>query len=131
MREKGISPPPRPDLAFSELQKAKLPLFFAFFKDLEKWLRRVRDVFPYVQTAEVTIDVAAVGANTTAEQAFTVTGLAMTDIVVVNKPAHSTGLGIVNARVSAPDTIAITFMNCTAAPIDPGAQTYLITSIRR
>jgi len=72
------------------------------------------------------IDVASVAANTTAEQTFTVTGLTTDMMVFVNKPSVSAGLGICNARVSAANTLAITFNNNTAAPIDPAAETYLI-----
>jgi hypothetical protein len=56
----------------------------------------------------VTIDPAAVTAASTVEQTYTVTGLATTDTVYVNKPSHTLGCGIVNARVSAANTLAIT-----------------------
>jgi hypothetical protein len=72
------------------------------------------------------LDVASVNANTTAEQTFTVPGLKTGDFVSVVKPSHSTGLGIVNARVSAADTLALTFMNATGSGIDPAAETYKI-----
>lgn len=72
------------------------------------------------------LDVASVAANTTAEQTFTVPGLKTQDMVFVNKPSASAGAGIVNARVSAADTLAITFVNATAAPIDPASETYKI-----
>jgi hypothetical protein len=71
-------------------------------------------------------DVASVAADTTAEQTFTVPGLKTGDMVMVNKPALDAGLGVANARVSAADTIAITFVNATAAPVDPSAETYSI-----
>ena len=74
-----------------------------------------------------TIDVASVAANTTAEQTFTVTGLRTDDVVLcVIKPTLSAGLGICGWRVSATDTLAITFNNNTAAPIDPAAQVYKV-----
>lgn len=76
------------------------------------------------------LDVASVAANTSAEQTFTVTGLAVGDVVFVNKPDLSAGLVIGNARVSAANTLAVTFGNLTAAPIDPGAETYVIGVIR-
>ncbi len=63
----------------------------------------------------------AVAANTTAEQTFTVTGLPVGSSVVVNKPAHQPGLGIAGVRVSAADTLAITFENVTALAITPTA----------
>lgn len=78
----------------------------------------------------VTIDVASVSANTTSEQTFTVPGLLPRDYVTVLKPSHSTGLGVVNARVSAADTIAITFMNNTGSAIDPAAEAYLVLVAR-
>ena len=76
------------------------------------------------------INPASVAANTTAEQTFTVTGLATTDKVIVNKPTNTAGLGIVNVRASAADTIAITFGNFTAAAIDAASETYAIIAIR-
>jgi len=76
------------------------------------------------------LDVASVAANTTAEQTFTVTGLTTADKVFVNKPSLSAGLGIVNARVSAADTLAITFVNATGTAIDPAAETYAIVALR-
>lgn len=79
---------------------------------------------------QVSIDVASVAANTTAEQTFTIKGLAINDLVSVKKPSLSAGLGLVNARVSAADTLALTFVNATAAPIDPAAETYSILVIR-
>ena len=75
---------------------------------------------------EQSLDVDEVAANTTAEQTFTVPGLRTKHVVVVNKPAADAGLGIVNARVSAADTLAITFVNATGTPIDPAAETYKI-----
>ncbi len=75
----------------------------------------------------VPIATAAVNANTTAERIFTVIGLdAGFDTVFVSKPTHQTGLGIVNARVSADDTLALTFMNNTGGGITPTTENYLL-----
>lgn len=80
---------------------------------------------------QVSLTPASVAANTTAEQTFTVTGLAVNDVVWVNKPTAQAGLGIVGWRVSAASTLAITFSNNTASPIVPtAAQTYLIGVLR-
>ncbi len=73
-----------------------------------------------------TIDVASVAANTTAEQVFTIKGLRVGDFVSVCKPTLHAGLGVVNARVSAADSLALSFVNATGAPIDPAAETYLV-----
>lgn len=73
----------------------------------------------------------AVAANTSAEQTFTVAGLAVGDVVFVNKPTAQAGLGIVGARVSAANTLAITFANNTAGAITPTAsETYRVGFIR-
>jgi hypothetical protein len=64
---------------------------------------------------------ASVAPNTTAEQTFTVTGLAVGDIVIVNGPAPLAGTGIVNARVSAANTLALTFANFTAGALVPSS----------
>lgn len=69
----------------------------------------------------VTLSPSAVSANTTAEQTFTVPGLLVGDQVSVTKPTNQAGLGIVNSRVSANNTLAITFSNNTGGGITPTA----------
>ena len=78
----------------------------------------------------VVIDPASVATITTAEQTFTVPGLEVGDIVFVNKPTLTAGLGIAGARVSAADQLAITFVNPTAGAIDAASQTYLVGVIK-
>lgn len=73
----------------------------------------------------------AVAGATSAEQTFTVTGLNTSDAVFVTKPTAQAGLGIVGARVSAADTLAITFMNSTATSITPTAsETYKVVAVK-
>lgn len=83
-----------------------------------------------VSTVQVTINPAAVSANTTEEQTFTVLGLDISDRCFVSKPSHTAGVGIVNVRVSAADTLAITFMNPTAVAVNPPSETYAIVITR-
>jgi hypothetical protein len=79
----------------------------------------------------VSLSPSAVSANTTAEQTFTVTGLQVGDVVNVNKPTAQAGLGIVGARVSAANTLAITFSNNTAGSITPTAsEVYVVNVVR-
>lgn len=75
-------------------------------------------------------DVASVAANATAEQTVTVPGLEVGMVVVVNKPSHSSGLIVGNARVSAADTLAVTFANITGSPIDPAEETWSLAAWR-
>lgn len=74
--------------------------------------------------ADITLDVASVAANTSAEQTFTVPGLDTSMVVMVNKPDLDAGLVVGNARVSAADTLALTFGNSTAGAVDPASETY-------
>jgi len=75
----------------------------------------------------VTLSPASVAINTTAEQTFTVNGLLAGDFVTCNKPTAQAGLGIVGCRVSAANTLAITFSNNTGSSITPtAAQVYKI-----
>lgn len=75
----------------------------------------------------LTISPASVATITSAEQTFTLPGLQLGDVVTVTKPTTQAGLGIVNSRVTATNTIGITFMNTTAGPIVPTAgETYIV-----
>ena len=73
-----------------------------------------------------TFDPASVAAATSAEQTVTVNGLKTGDVVVLTKPTLTAGVGIVNVRVSAANTLAVTFMNATASPVDPASETYTL-----
>lgn len=65
------------------------------------------------------------------EQTFTVTGLATNDKVFVNPPnAPTTNIDMTRARVSATNTLALTFFNATAAANTPIAGTYTVVAIR-
>lgn len=72
----------------------------------------------------VTFDPASVAANTTAEQTVTVPGARSYHVPMLVKPSLTAGLGIVNVRVSANDTLAVTFSNNTASPIDAASEVY-------
>lgn len=79
-----------------------------------------------LMVVSVALTPSAVSANTTAQQTFTVPGVLATDVVIaVEKPSHQAGLGVVGARVTAADTVGITFSNNTGAGITPNAaETY-------
>ena len=78
----------------------------------------------------VTFNPAAVATITTAEQTATVTGVRLGDIVYSVKPTATTGVGVVNVRVSAADTLAITFVNPTAGSVDPASETWTFLVFR-
>ena len=70
---------------------------------------------------------AAIGVS---EQTFTVTGLTTADKVVVNGPAPTALCPPITYRVSAADTLAIGFVDLTAALCTPAAGTYNIVAVR-
>lgn len=83
------------------------------------------------QIMRIALTPAQANANTTAEQTFTVNGVQLNDVVIVNKPTAQAGLGIVGARASAVNQIGITFSNNTGAGITPTAgENYLIVVMR-
>lgn len=84
-----------------------------------------------LQVVQLSLNPASVAANTTAEQSFTVPGVRATDFLLkFTKPSVTAGLGIVNYRVSAANTIAVTFVNATGGAIDAAAETYTLVVLR-
>ena len=75
----------------------------------------------------VALSPAAIGATTTGEQTFTVSGVQLGDFIDISKPTVQPGISIGNARVSAANTIAIEFANQSAGTLTPTAsETYLV-----
>jgi len=66
----------------------------------------------------------------TTEQAFTVSGVAVGDVIFVNGPTPTSLCPLVTARVSALNTVALGFTTLTAVACTPAAGTYNIFAIR-
>lgn len=67
----------------------------------------------------------AVGATTTAEVTTTVcTGLITTDVVAVNKPTTTAGLGVSGYRVTAANKVGLSYSNPTTTAATTTAETY-------
>jgi hypothetical protein len=81
-----------------------------------------------VKVYSATIDPAEVAANTVVLEDFTVTGLTTDDKVVVNAGIDTIGIG--NVRVSAANTLRVTFINPTGLAINPASSTWKIIAIR-
>lgn len=96
-----------------------------------RWLDTLRSFSVDIRSEDITIDVASVAANTTVEQTFTVTGLKVDDVVLsVIKPTLEAGLGVLQGRCSASNTLAIQFVNTTGSAINPASETYVLTYIK-
>lgn len=79
---------------------------------------------------QVTFDPAAVATITTAEQSLTVQGLAVGDLIYWQKPSNTAGVGVVNMRVSAANTLQVTFVNPTAGSVNAASETWTLLVIR-
>ena len=77
-----------------------------------------------------TLTPAEVATIVAAEQTFTVAGLEVGDCVIVNGPANSTATGLCGARVSAANTLALTYTNPTAGALTPTAGVFTIVAFK-
>lgn len=73
---------------------------------------------------------AALVANTSEERTYTVPGLQLGDVVNVCKPTFQAAVAIANVRVSAANTLAITFGNFGAGTPTLTAENYLLSVVR-
>ena len=84
-----------------------------------------------VGVCSVTFDPGATAAATTGEHTVTVPGVRLGDYVCVTAPTGlNAGLGIVNASVTAADTVSGRFVNATAGSLNPTSATYQVLIIR-
>ena len=72
----------------------------------------------------------SVAANTSVAEVFTVTGVRTGDVVSVTPPGHAAGVLVGAARVSASDTVRISFGNLTAGVLSPPAGSYRFSVTR-
>lgn len=73
---------------------------------------------------------ASVGAATCDEQTFAVPGLLVGDSVDISPPSITAGVAPTCCRVSAANTLAVTFVNPTAGALVPAAGVYRIKVVR-
>ena len=86
--------------------------------------------FQQVAVISLAVVPVSVAAALVAEQSFTLVGLLLGDVITVVKPAISNSVAIVNARVSAVNTLTLAYINPTAGALVPAAETYLVTVSR-
>lgn len=78
----------------------------------------------------VTIDPSSVPANTVQKETFTVTGLrAAGGPVRAEKRTDTTGVAHLASRISADDTLELTFWNYTGSAVNPASQTYYVVQL--
>jgi hypothetical protein len=98
--------------------------------ELYKWLGLLPDNIPYIRYYDVSFDPASVPANSFSRQNITVSGITTNDIIIVNPPTLTSNLEMISYRVSAVDTVTITFENRSGSSIDESSGVYRIIAIR-
>ena len=97
----------------------------------KRWIDLVRNYVLDIREITFTWNPVSVAANTTVELSVTVSGLKSNDIVLsLIKPSLDAGLGVLQARVSADDTLSVQLINVTGSPIDAGSETYQLVYIK-
>jgi len=92
----------------------------------DRWYSDVEGAISYF---EITINPSSIPANSTQEETITLPDISSKDIVFVNKLSHTSGIGIVNSRVSSTGDVIITFINITGSAVDLPEETYRIVVI--
>lgn len=105
----------------------KDPLLARYLSMLPTWVTRIDKI-------SLAWDPASVAANTSAEQAvagWPADTVASDDMVLAFKPTLTAGLIVqTGCRVSAKDTVNVTFGNFTAGAIDPGSETWVFVILK-
>jgi len=95
------------------------------------WLDQVRHKSIDIKSVSFTFNPASVAASTTVEQTTAITGLSTADIVLrIIKPTLSAGLAVGQGRVSATNTLAITYINASTSAVDAGSEAYTLIYIK-
>ncbi len=83
-----------------------------------------------IRLFKATLTPVAVAANLTAEQTFTVNGLSTADAVFISPVATGNATMAGQARVSAANTLAVTYTNPTGGSLTPAAGVMNILAVQ-
>jgi hypothetical protein len=78
---------------------------------------------------DVTIDLASIDANDTADRTAAMVGLRPDMVLLCIEEDLDDGLAVVRVRCSADDTLELRIMNATGGGINPGSQVFTIVAI--
>jgi len=96
-----------------------------------KWLELVRVNARDIRLATAAFNPVSIAANTTVEQTVTINGLKTDDLILrVIKPTHTAGISVNDGRVTAINTLGITFTNASVGAIDPPEEEYTVIYIK-
>jgi hypothetical protein len=78
----------------------------------------------YKRQEQVTLNPASVPGLGVSVETFTVADLVTEDFVLVQAPNLETGVKLISARVTAADTLELTFQNFTGSAVNPASQLF-------
>lgn len=88
-------------------------------------------LFDSICFTQQTVTPGTISANTTSEVSVTFTGLLTTDMCInAIKPSLTAGIDIGNFRISAANTLKITFQNSTSSSVAVPSETYIFCFAR-
>lgn len=100
-------------------------------RDWQVFFETIRQNVAAIKDFKLTIDPSTVSANSTEEQSFSTNEIESNDLILsVNKPSHTSGVGIAGFRAG-DNKIFITFVNPTGSGADPGSEDYLVAVLKR
>jgi len=124
MTQRALSAPPKtPILVFREGKPAGMPL------DWERFFAVLTAELVKVKSYSLTISPGSISAHSTKTAVAACPGVAVGQVVSLNRQGAVAGVGVGNAWVSAADEVTVEFFNATAGAIDPGAQLIYLTAI--
>ena len=99
------------------------------FEQITEYLKRL-SLGVFITRDVISITPASVAANSAAEQTFTVKRLSTDESVsIVSVAAQTAGVGVLSARVSAANTLAVTFINPTSGALTPVSGNYRLLRV--
>ena len=73
---------------------------------------------------------ASVGANSIAQESFSVPGARTGDVILAVSPPASLNVGVAGFRIDADDSVELTFVNPTAGALSPTSGTWRFVILR-
>lgn len=83
-----------------------------------------------INYVQATVDLGSVAANTSEEETFTLTGVKVGDLIIVQKEDLEAGIVLGSARVETADTVTVEVINTTASAVDAASATMNVLVIR-
>lgn len=83
-----------------------------------------------INIVKATVDLGSVAANTSEEETFSLPGVKVGDLILVQKGNLEAGIILGSARVEADDVVTVEVINTTAGAIDDASEVMTVLIIR-